>query len=286
MESAGILSRETQRSGVSWGAILAGAAVATAVGLALTAISAALGLSFVSPFSSGNPGRALGRVAIMWLVVSQFVSLALGGYIAGRLRARWIAVHTDEVFFRDTAHGFVVWAVCMVATAGLLASAAGNIVNNTTHTGVGAAVAAGSGKFTGSDAHTDSDWYGIDSLFRSNKPTAAGSNNQQAEGEAARILLVDLRQDAMPQADKDYLSKLIAAHSDITPEVAAQRVEQLDSAMRQGIADAKAKAEIARKAAMHASLWVFLALLVGAFSASCAAAIGGELRDKAHIHTI
>jgi hypothetical protein len=37
-------------------------------------------------------------------------------------------VHTDEVFFRDTANGFLVWAVGLVMTVTFLVSAAATIL--------------------------------------------------------------------------------------------------------------------------------------------------------------
>lgn len=52
----------------------------------------------------------------------------MGGYLAGRLRTSWTDVHTDEVYFRDTAHGFLAWAVSSLATAALLTSVIGSIV--------------------------------------------------------------------------------------------------------------------------------------------------------------
>lgn len=48
----------------------------------------------------------------------------MGGYLAGRLRTKWTGVHNDEVYFRDTAHGFLSWSVALVVTAAFLASAA------------------------------------------------------------------------------------------------------------------------------------------------------------------
>ena len=71
----------------------------------------------------------------------QAIASGMGGYLAGRLRTKWVAVHTDEVFFRDTAHGFLTWAVAVVIAASLLTTAASSLV-----TGAGTAVlAAGSG---------------------------------------------------------------------------------------------------------------------------------------------
>ena len=103
---------ESFTSGVSWGAILGGALVAAAMGLILLSLCSALGFAAASPWAdSGASGKAIGIGAIVWLVIVQIISAGMGGYVAGRLRTRWATVHTDEVSFRDTAHGFIVWAV-------------------------------------------------------------------------------------------------------------------------------------------------------------------------------
>jgi hypothetical protein len=44
---------------------------------------------------------------------------AFGGYLAGRLRAKWIGPRTDEVLFRDTAHGLLAWALATLLVAAL-----------------------------------------------------------------------------------------------------------------------------------------------------------------------
>jgi hypothetical protein len=59
----------------------------------------------------------------IWLIVTQWLSSGFGGYVAGRLRTRWIGTHTHEVFFRDTAHGLITWAVATVLVAAVLAGA-------------------------------------------------------------------------------------------------------------------------------------------------------------------
>ena len=117
-------------SGVSWAAVFAGAFVAAAFSLALVALGAGIGLISVSPWSSNNPSVTTFTVlAAAWFIAVQLFASGVGGYIAGRLRTRWAGVHTDEVFFRDTAHGLLVWAVGAVIAAALLASAASSAVS-------------------------------------------------------------------------------------------------------------------------------------------------------------
>src|SRR6201996_7686250 len=117
-------------SGVSWGAILAGAAGAAALSLILLILGVGLGLSSVSPFAgSGASATTFGVSTILWLTFTQLAASGIGGYLAGRLRTRWASVHTDEVYFRDTAHGFLAWAVASLATAAFLGGSVGAIVS-------------------------------------------------------------------------------------------------------------------------------------------------------------
>src|ERR1700733_10558809 len=120
---------EASTSGVSWAAIASGAFVTAALFLALLALGTGVGLSSLSPWpNAGASPSAVGIGALLWLTAVEIFSCAIGGYVAGRLRTKWVDVHSDEVYFRDTAHGFIVWAVALVATAAFLASAATTFV--------------------------------------------------------------------------------------------------------------------------------------------------------------
>jgi hypothetical protein len=116
---------EANASGVSWAAVIAGAFVTAALSLTMLALGAGFGLLSTSPWSRRAISRSpLDAAAIIWMIVIQIVASGMGGYLAGRLRTKWSAIHTDEVYFRDTAHGFLVWAVAVVMTAAFLGSAA------------------------------------------------------------------------------------------------------------------------------------------------------------------
>ena len=166
-------------SAVSWGAIFAGAAAAAALSMILLVLGLGLGLSSVSPWSqSGIGSAALGFSTIVWVTVTQLLASGMGGYLAGRLRTKWAGVHTDEVYFRDTAHGFLSWAVASLVTAAVLGSAMSSIVGKGVDAG---ATVAGGAMATAATAATagagmaakggDSDQggpaaYFIDRLFR------------------------------------------------------------------------------------------------------------------------
>jgi hypothetical protein len=118
-------SVESSASAVEWAAIVGGALAAVGVSIILFTLGSGLGLSTVSPWSFSNPSpTTFGMVAGVWLIITQWLASALGGYLTGRLRTKWVGIRTDEVFFRDTAHGFLAWALATVLVATFFALAA------------------------------------------------------------------------------------------------------------------------------------------------------------------
>jgi len=128
------MSAPPARSAVCWSSIVAGAFAALGVSLILLALGSGLGFAFVSPWPGrGMSATALTATAAIWLLVTQWVSAGIGGYIAGRLRTRWLGTHVHEVFFRDTAHGLITWAVTTVVVVALTLPWAGTVSWETTH---------------------------------------------------------------------------------------------------------------------------------------------------------
>eukprot|EP01034_Spumella_vulgaris_P028308 gene28308-35148_t len=170
-----------QLSAVSWAAIWAGAATATVMSIVLLILGTGLGLSVVSPWSAkGISAIGLGITAIVWLTLTQLISSGLGGYIAGRLRTRWDHVDKSETYFRDTAHGFLSWAVSTLVTATVLASFVSSITGAGTQAAAtvigGASIAGATAAHVGltpSEADNLQNVYFLDSLFR--VPSSASS---------------------------------------------------------------------------------------------------------------
>src|ERR1700739_4493063 len=121
---------EPSVSGVSWPAVAAGAIVSCALTLVLLAFGVGLGLSVVSPWAGSGVSATTFKIGTgLYLIVIAMLSSSIGGYLAGRLRTRWVGVHSDEVYFRDTAHGFIAWALAAVLGAVLLATPAGGLIS-------------------------------------------------------------------------------------------------------------------------------------------------------------
>lgn len=267
-------------SGVSWAAIFAGAVAAAALSLILVLLGFGLGFSAVSPWAhEGVSAKSLGISTIIWLAFTQIVASGLGGYIAGRLRVRWAYLHGDEVYFRDTAHGFLAWCIATLVTATLVVGSVSNIVSGGVQ--AGATVAGGAtSAMTQAVSDADSDPYGyfIDSLFRDDRPVAV--SDDAAYGIVTRIFARSLSNDGqLAVEDRAYLAQLIAQRTNLTQADAERRIDEVYARTRKAVADAKMAAEQAAKAAALTALWMFVALLAGAFFASLAAIFGGRRRD-------
>jgi len=276
---------ESSSSGVSWAAIIAGAVVASALSVALLALGSGIGLGSVSPWgNSGVSATTFGILAVAWFAASQLFAFGVGGYIAGRLRTRWVGAHTDEVFFRDTAHGFLVWALGTVVGASLLASAVSSVVTGAAEVGGAALHGAATVAATATGAasgNTDPTAYFTDMLFRSDKPAPADSAASRAE--IGRILARGVAAGDLDANDKTYVAQVVARQTGLSQADAEKRVgdtvTQAKAAATKVADDAKAAADTARKLGVYASLWAFVSLLIGAFAASYMATVGGRLRD-------
>ena len=264
----GVGRNEAHSSGVSWAAVIAGAFVAAALSLALLALGVGIGFSAVSPWTNaGASSSMIGWTAVIWLVLMQFISSSVGGYLAGRLRTKWVNVHTHEVYFRDTAHGFLVWAVSLVITAAFLTSAATSMIG-----GVAGATAADASAPTQSRDGNGPNGYFIDTLLRMNA-SESDKDNASTRAEVGLIFANGFRQGNLPSADRTYLAQIVVAKTGASEPDAEKRVDDAFGRAQQA-------AESVRKAVAHSMYWTFLALLVGAFCASVAATIGGKERDR------
>ena len=277
----------TSDSGISWAAIVAGAVAAAAVAITLLIFGAGLGLSSVSPWPhQGVSVTTFTVLAAIWLVLVQWISSAFGGYIAGRLRTKWVSLHTDEVFFRDTAHGFLAWGLATVVVAVLLSLAS-----------QGAATAGAQLASNSTLTDTASTYY-VDLLFRQNVvPPGTGSalapadngsaamvtglSDRDTRAQAAAILAENAANGGnVSQQDNAYLVQLVSGRTGLSPSDAQIRVNTIIAREQADIVKAKQLTDSARKASAEAAIYTFVSLLIGAFIASVAGAIGGRLRDR------
>ena len=201
-----ISNLESVKSGISIAAIVGGAVAAIAATLILVALGSALGFASISPWSDGATAASVGLGAGIWLVVTQWLSSAFGGYLTGRLRTKWALHSSDEVFFRDTAHGFLAWALATVIVFGLAMSIAGGAAN------MAATVGAGAAQGAAESADSEPMGYFVDTLFRAPpagaetapSPASATSPERRTDSraESGRILARSLTTELTPEDRK------------------------------------------------------------------------------------
>lgn len=263
----GAESGDISVSGISWPAVVAGAVVSCALTLVVLAFGVGLGLSVVSPWSGSGISASTFKIGTgLYMIVVAMLSSSIGGYIAGRLRSGWTGVHTDEVYFRDTAHGFVAWALATVLGAVLLASPAASLVGGAT---------GGVTQGATSSARTSGPMDGyVDALLRPDAPAATNAGNtQESRAELRRLFTSDFRNGSdLKPADSEYVAKLVAARTGLSQADAEKRVNDV-------VTEAKANLDTARKATAQLAFWLTASLLIGAFCSSLAATEGGGLRD-------
>jgi hypothetical protein len=259
--SSGSVAIETP--GISWGAVLAGAAAACALTLLLLSLGVGLGFAVVSPWGSRSVSSTSFAIGTgLYFIVMAMISSGLGGYLAGRLRRKSIGLEITEVQFRDTAHGFLAWAVASIIGAVLLASPASSLLGSAT--GGAAQAAANASQSSPINTYTDM-------LLRSDNRTDQQSL-ADTRGEITRLLTTSLRAKDVNGADRDYLVKTVAARTGLSQADAEKRFNDV-------MTQAKSDLDKARKAAMHTAIWLTLSLFIGAFAAAAAAWEGGGVRD-------
>ncbi len=226
---------EAQASGVAWSAIFAGATVTSALSLLLLMLGVGLGLSAVSPWTYGNETHTLIAVSsLIWLFILQLIAGGLGGYLAGRLRSKWVSVHTDEVYFRDTAHGLLSWALATLAAVVMLSGA--------THAILKAPLA------TPHHMTRKNPLSNIGMRFHGQVTPNGDLGKLKLDGEG-------------------HFDSAVGANKDESTQLSKEDMEE------------------ARQVAARSMLWMFAALLFGAFISSLAATLGGRQRDNVeHVH--
>ncbi|MDX3907005.1 MAG: hypothetical protein QHC78_15065 [Pigmentiphaga sp.] len=286
---AGARVQESPASAVSWGAVIAGAVIASAVSFMLLAGGSGLGFVSMSPWSGeGVSAATLGIGAVIWMILTHIISFGLGGYIAGRLRTKWVGIHNDETYFRDTAHGFLVWALSAVVSAILIGSALISAAAGTARmgasiaAGTGTAAAAAAGQAVPDGGQGLPTEYFADLLLRAEQPNPAG-DPAAARAEVGRIVAASLGRGEISPEDRSYVARVVSAQTGVDQPTAEKRVDEIINRARQAAEQARQTAreaaDTARKAAAGFALWAFASMLIGAFVASWMAMVGGRGRD-------
>jgi hypothetical protein len=278
------VAAKTEAAGASfveWGAVFAGAVLAAALSFVLLTFGTAIGLSAASPWpSAGLSAKVIASLAVFWAIAQQIGALMAGGYVAGRMRSRWLEPG-HEAEFRDGLHGGLVWAVGVLIGALLVFATAGLIART------GADVA---GKAAASVASPGEPMdLVLDTMLRPTgaaaAPPAAGAPAaaprarpastapaDDIRAEIGRILARSVASGSIGTDNRTYLAQLVAQRSGISQQEAERRVDEAVNA-------ARAAADKARRAAVLTGFVTAAGLIISFAAAWWAALKGGQHRD-------
>jgi hypothetical protein len=247
---------------ISWGAVIAGAIAAAALTFVLITFGAAIGLAVASPSATWrDTSVALGLLSGLWLLLTAIASFAVGGYLAGRLRATGESTTVEEVEFRDGIHGILVWGLAIIIGAALALSAA----RATSPQAIGNALVPTAATAEPLLA------FELDRLFRTDRrPGDAVEPDMRAQ--AARIITTSLGHADIAAEDRAYLVRMVMTRTGLAQPDAERRVTDVISQARGSIR--RARANVVILAFMTAA-----SLLAGAAVAWFVAGLGGRQRD-------
>lgn len=252
---------------IHWSAVIAGAIVAAAVSSVLFTFGAGIGLAMASPSPSWrNTTSALALLSGLWLLVVAVGSFALGGYIAGRMRARLSAASSDEVEFRDGVHGAMAWALAVLLGAFVAWATATALAPHADRGGAAppstTAAAVGEPSFFA---------YEVDRLFRTGGERR-DAGDAAARAEAARLLAASVDERNFTGEDREALARLTSARTSLSGADLNRRVDSV-------VGLARDKAKKARRSAVIIAFMTAVSLVLGLAAAWFAACVGGRHRD-------
>ncbi len=265
---------------ISWGAVLAGAAIVIAVQVSLSLLGFGIGLSTVDLAAGDTPqATSFGLGAGIWWVISNLVALVVGGYVAARLSG--MPLRGDGII-----HGVLTWAVTLLITIYLLTTGVGSIVGGAfnvvgdTLSGVGQGVAKAVPQAAdAAGVSVDQIKQQAQQLLRPEQPGALNADQAQSELVADLGKMATGSQQEAQQAREQAVA-IVAQQVGISPDQANQRIDQLEAEAKQKADQAKAAATQAAdstaSAASSASIWAFIAFVLGA----AAGAWGGSMGTR------
>ena len=311
---------ESAISGVSWGAIIAGGVAAAAIAIILMFLGTGLGLMAVSPWTDREGAeKTLGIGVIVWSFLVQIIAFGVGGYLAGRLRTRWTALHRDESYFRDTAHGFLTWSLGSLVTLCIMTSTVGHIaqgVGGAAAHGVDAVASVGKGMSSGMQGMGGSTpqmslEYFVDTMMRPGatqgasgqattnqttstgtattptmpmngaQPSGAGPLDPQTRAEITRVVTTSLANGSVSQQDKDYLAQVIASRTGLSQQDAAKRVDDTFAQIQAAIQKVTDKAKEFADNARKAAIGFTLWSFAALLVGAFSGAIAGTIGGRA-----
>lgn len=268
-------------SAFDWHAVAGGAAIAAALAFLLMTFGSAVGLTVVSPwYGAGASATTVTVLSAAWFLFVSLLSYLVGGYVAGRLRAKRGDGTIEESMIRDGLHGLGVWGVGVLLTVGVAAFGATTLGAGAAKLGQAAATVAGP---AANAAAGNASEYLSDTLFRRDQLGGA-QLPAGTKAEAGRIIARSIGNEGrIADQDRAYLARVVAATTGVDQAQAEQRVNQVSSEVQRLGNEAKAAADKARRGLAIAGFLTAAAFMIALAAAWIGAGYGGRHREEGTI---
>ncbi len=259
----------------SWGAVIAGALLALMTTLLLTLLFGGIGLNTFDPASSNDPvGNGTG--SIIAVIVTNLVSLFLGGYVAGRLAGS--PRRGDSII-----HGLMTWGVLTLTTIYLVSGVLGSLVGGVSSllTSTLSSVA----QVAPEAANALPNQLDIQNQINQFLSDAGVQNPEQTGQELVQRIVqrVQNGESLTSPAAQDELTTFLANNSELSEQEINQQVQQFTQQAEQTVQDVQTTvvdtAETATDTAGSVALWGLAGLILGAIVAALGA-MAGAPKDR------
>ena len=279
---------------ISWGAVFAGVIILLIVQFVLSLLGVGIGASSIDPSQQGGTEASdVGIGAGLWWVICSLIAVFAGSWVAGRLAG--MPDRTDGML-----HGLVTWGLAMLLLIYLLTTAVSSLVGGAfgivgsamQAVGQGAqaagGAAAGAAQTPGILAPFQRDLQQLVDRARQQAQLTGQQMQQIASDENVRTVVqkaVTTGPESLSEADRQAAINALVQYAGMSRPEAEQRLTQWQQSYQETKREALQAAEATADTVSRASLWSFVALLLGAIIAAVGGMLGAP-RKAAYARTV
>lgn len=270
--------QEPKISRVSWAAVFGGTLVMLMTLMLLSLLGIGIGIGSINPTEEARPLEGLGTGALIWWVISNIIAVFTGAFVAAKL---------TNLSYRHSGllHGLLTWSLFTLISFMLMTSAIGGIVS-----GVGGTVSKGLSVVGGGVSEIASladqvDGDRINRLVQEalTQDQESGTNVQEFNIDVMAVAREVFIENGKISADvqREEVEQAIARNSSLSQQdasratdVVIREFEQVKPKLNELKQKATEAGEEVAETVSKASIWAFVALLLGAITASIGGSVG------------
>lgn len=272
--------QETKISRVSWAAVFGGTLIMLMTLMLLSLLGIGIGIGSINPMEETRPLEGLGTGALIWWVISNIIAVFTGAFVAAKL---------TNLSYKNSGllHGILTWSLFTLISFMLMTSAIGGIVS-----GVGGTVSKGLSAVGGGVSEIASladqvDEERINRLIQDaltqDQELGSNTSGQEFDIDVMAVAREVFVKDGKISADvqREEVEQAIARNSTLSQQdaeratdVVIREFEQVKPKLDELKQKATEAGQEVAETVSKASIWAFVALLLGVITASIGGSVG------------